>query len=98
MPAEQLIECTYVFKLNLNIDDDGTELTRELLQQYLGPAHEVLSASSVTLNSSHTDNPSVTHQIVKVKTTAPSEIANILMGERWVRKDHILFTAVDHGS
>ena len=94
MPAEQFIECTYIFKLNYA----GTEVTQELLQQYLGPEHEVLSASSVTLNSSHTDNPSVIRHVVKVKTTAPSEIANILMGERWDRKDHILFTEVDHGS
>ena len=98
MPAEQFIECTHIFKLNLSIDDNSTEVTRELLQQYLGPEHEVLSASSVTLSSFHTDNPSVIHHVVKVKTTAPSEIANILLGDRWVRKDHILFTAVDHGS
>lgn len=94
MPAEQTVECTYIFKLNLNIDNNQTEITRELLQQHLGAEHEVLSATSVILN---TDNPSVIHHVVKVKTTAPSEIANILMGERWVRKDHILFT-VDHSS
>mmetsp|Transcript_11433 Transcript_11433/g.16391 ORF Transcript_11433/g.16391 Transcript_11433/m.16391 type:complete len:99 (-) Transcript_11433:321-617(-) len=95
MPEDQIIDCTYIIKLNWIDHDEDTEVTRELLQQYLGSGHEVLSASTVILNSSHTVNPSVIHHVVKVRTTAPSDIANKLMGpERWVRKDQVLFTSI----
>lgn len=85
--------CTYVFR----IDEDDTATpseTRTLLQSYLGSAHEVVSASRLKFNTTHIDNTSVIHHVVKVKTYAPTEVATKLIGDNaWVRQDHILFKA-----
>jgi hypothetical protein len=86
--------CTYVFRF----DEDDTaspDETRTILQSYLGSAHEVVSASRLKFNTTQTNNTSVIHHVVKVKTCAPTEVAIKLIGNNaWVREDHILFKAL----
>lgn len=96
MSKEEIIECTYIMKMLFNGDDP--EVTREIMQQVLGPEHEVVSANSVLFDSTNADRgPSVIHHVIKVNTPAPTAIANRLMGDSWVRKIHQIFT-IDNGS
>jgi hypothetical protein len=96
MPEKEIIECTYILKMLFNGDDP--EVTREIVQQVLGPEHEVVSASSVLYDGSNSDrDSSIIHHVIKVNTPAPTDIANKLMGDCWVRKIHHMFT-VDNGS
>lgn len=84
--------CTYVFKMDADEMSDP-EVTRVMLQQILGPEHEVVSASSLSFpNSPDEDDAKWKHHVVKINTPTPDGIATRLMGEDWVRKDHIMYT------
>jgi hypothetical protein len=79
--------------MDIHRDDDNPETTQAILQHILGPQHEVVSASTLSFpNSTDPDDASVMHHIVKINTPTPDGIATRLMGENWVRKDHILYT------
>mmetsp|Transcript_5288 Transcript_5288/g.7391 ORF Transcript_5288/g.7391 Transcript_5288/m.7391 type:complete len:101 (-) Transcript_5288:125-427(-) len=89
------ITCTYVFRIDSETEDGeaSPDETRTRIQLYLGFEHEVISASRIRLNTTHTDNTTVVHHVVKIKTCAPTVVASRLMGNAWDREDHILFTA-----
>jgi hypothetical protein len=85
--------CTYVFKIESDDEyrDDSDEI-RNYIQLLLGPDHEVISASKMSFSTLRTDDSSsVLQHVVKVKTNAPTEVAEKFMGSDWVREDHILF-------
>jgi hypothetical protein len=85
------ITCTYVFRFDREDDNATPAETRAIIQSYLGSEHEVLSSSKLQFNTIDTDNSSIIHHVVKVKTCAPTDVATKLMGNAWVRQDHILF-------
>ncbi|KAL7455564.1 hypothetical protein ACHAWC_007098 [Mediolabrus comicus] len=91
--------CTYI--LRIDSEDDIQMSSAQVLttiQTYLGSEHEVLSADKLKLHSPDIDSSAI-HNVLKIKTTAPSLVANKLLGNAsWVRKDHILFKSLPRSS
>ena len=84
--------CTYVFKIESDDEDrDDSDEIRNYIQSLLGPDHEVISASKMSFSTLRTGDSSVLQHVLKVKTNAPTEVAEKVMGSDWVREDHILF-------
>lgn len=86
--------CTYI--LRIDNEDHAEQIMssaeiRVRLQDFLGPEHTVLTADKLKLQSTHADQSSPVHNVVKVKTCKPTVVANKLMGDKWVREDHVLF-------
>jgi hypothetical protein len=95
MSTPMPITCTYIFRIDSETEDGeaNPDETRTRIQSYIGSEHEVISASRIRLNATHTGNSTVLHHVVKIKTSAPTDVATKLMGDAWDREDHILFTA-----
>jgi hypothetical protein len=86
--------CTYVLRIDAGTEDgENPDETRSLLQSYLGSEHEVISLNRMRFNDTIYSDDSEIHHVLSIKTRSPTEVATKLMGDRWVRKDHILFTA-----
>lgn len=89
--------CTYVYRVHSeSVNAEATpEQSQSLLQTYLGNEHEVVSVESMNLNTRRNvdSNSNVIHHVIKIKTHDPEYVAVKLMGDSWVREDHILFKA-----
>mmetsp|Transcript_5721 Transcript_5721/g.9380 ORF Transcript_5721/g.9380 Transcript_5721/m.9380 type:complete len:121 (+) Transcript_5721:526-888(+) len=95
--------CTYIMRTQVEQQNDDTEVLaifdqmmssaemRVKVQAYLGSDHTVLSANKLKFQSALEEDPCMIHNVVKVRTRAPTVVANKLMGNSWVRQDHILF-------
>lgn len=86
--------CTYILRLDSEYDSQmSTAQVLTTIQTYLGSEHEVLSANKLKLHSPDIDSSAI-HNVLKIKTPAPSFVANKLLGNAsWERKDQILFKA-----
>ena len=91
--------CTYV--LRIDSEDDSQMSTAQVLttiQTYLGSEHEVLSANKRKLHSPDIESSAI-HNVLKIRTPAPSFVANKLLGNAsWVRNEHILFKSLPRRS
>eukprot|EP00986_Skeletonema_menzelii_P010493 scaffold5112_cov76-Skeletonema_menzelii.AAC.3 len=86
--------CTYILRIDSEQQNEQMMRSAEIrfyLQALLGPEHDVLSVDKLKLNSSQADEFSPIHNVVKVKTCKPMVVANKLMGDKWIREDHVLF-------
>eukprot|EP00984_Skeletonema_dohrnii_P034607 scaffold33607_cov84-Skeletonema_dohrnii-CCMP3373.AAC.1 len=92
------LTCTYVMRIERATEEDMTtpEQARLLLQNFLGPEHEVMSANRMRFNTIHTDNSCIDHHVIKVRTCMPEAVATRLIGNTWVKEEHILFKAPEH--
>lgn len=90
--------CTYVYRVNgESVNANATtEESQSILQSYLGNEHEVISIDSMNLNTIRNadSNSQVIHHVIKIRTHDPEYVAMKLMGDAWVREDHILFKAI----
>ena len=87
--------CTYVFRIQSEKDDreEDPNETRESIQNFIGSEHEVYSVSKMKFGTICAANSSVINHVIKIKTHAPTYVANKFMGHDWVREDHVIFKA-----
>ncbi len=82
--------CTYVLRLCLGLNVTSDEVQRRI-QSCIGSEHEVMHVDRMQFESGYNPNTTLIQDVVKIKTTNPSAVATMLMGDDWTRSEHVVF-------
>ena len=86
--------CSYVLRIDSVDESASKDDIRRMIQSFLGNDHEVISVDRMKFHSVAKNDSSSIQNVVKVKTCAPSLVATKLIGNTWVRSEHVIYKSL----